>query len=168
MTEPRIIAEFSDYNGMLGALRLRAKERNLALSAEENADVSGLPNKYLAKLLGANPIRRLGAISMGPVLAVLGVKLVMVEDAEALKRYAAQVKSHNPNLIHGNTTYFVMTERKLRKNQAKGRKSRWGNMTREQRSKAMRRVVRARWAKPRLVKLTGAKLKRAKQVLGCK
>ena len=45
---------------------------------------------------------------MGPTLSVLGVKLVMVEDAEALERYGQQVEARNPrrwlerlrNVIH--------------------------------------------------------------------
>jgi hypothetical protein len=44
----------------------------------------------LAKLIGRNPVRRLGMMSLGPVLSVLGIKLAMIEDPEALERYGSQ------------------------------------------------------------------------------
>jgi hypothetical protein len=62
--EPRVIAEFSDYDQMITALRLRAAELNL--SGETLDIVSGLPSRYSAKLLGPHQIRRLGATSLGP------------------------------------------------------------------------------------------------------
>jgi hypothetical protein len=139
----------TDYEGLIAAMRVRAQERRLALSAEENAIVAGLPDKYLPKLIGSNPIRRLGMASLGAVLGVLGAKLMLVADEEAEKKIGPRLKIRNENLVRGTTTYFVLTERKLRKNQEKGRKSRWSKLTKEERSEIMRGVVRARWSKPR-------------------
>ena len=84
MTEPRVLAEFSDYSGMIAAFRARAAERKIAVSSESASHVAGLTDQYLAKLLAPRPVRRIGMLSLAPMLGVLGVKLVMVEDEEAL------------------------------------------------------------------------------------
>ena len=81
----RVLAEVSDYDGLVTALRARAAERNLALSSIAFAQVAGLPDRYVAKVLApcdtpAASKRHLGRISLGPVLALLGVKLPILED----------------------------------------------------------------------------------------
>ncbi len=150
------LAEITDYDGLVAAMRARAQERKLALSSDENAAIAGLPDKYLPKLIGTNPVRRLGMISLGAVLGVLGVKLLLVADEDAERKFGLRLKTRNEKLVRGTTTYFVLTERKLRRNQEKGRKSRWSKLTKEEKSEIMRGVVRARWSKPR-----GAEAKRA-------
>jgi hypothetical protein len=147
--QPRVVASIADYSDFLDALRLRAKERKLAVSSEAVAEVAGLPGKYIAKLLQPNPIRRVGAISMGPVLAVLGVRLLMVEDTEALERYGSRLEQRNDNLIHHAGVAFVVTQRKLRQNQAKGRRNRWAKMSPAQRAKWARRMNKLRWGTPK-------------------
>ena len=52
---PRVVAEFSDYAGMLDALRRRVNE--LALNGERFDEYAGLPRGYLSKLVGAKPVR---------------------------------------------------------------------------------------------------------------
>jgi hypothetical protein len=49
---PRVVAEFSDYAGMLDALRRRVNE--LALNGERFDEYAGLPRGYLSKLVGAS------------------------------------------------------------------------------------------------------------------
>jgi hypothetical protein len=103
-TEPRVLAEFSTYPEMLAAFRARANERKIARSSEDTAFVAGLTSGYLAKLLAPKPVRRIGMESLGPVLGVLGVKLVMVEDEQAIARLDARkdvrLKERNHNLVH--------------------------------------------------------------------
>jgi hypothetical protein len=67
---------------------LRAAELNLA--GEEIDAYSGLPARYAQKLLGPNPIRRLGAISLGSFLGALAVRGVLVEDKAAVERLRNQ------------------------------------------------------------------------------
>ena len=52
---PRVVAEFSDYAGMLEALRRRVNE--LALNGERFDEYAGLPRGYLSKLVRAKPVR---------------------------------------------------------------------------------------------------------------
>jgi hypothetical protein len=122
MDGPRVLAEFSDYPGFLDAQRRRASELRITLSAEENAAISGLPARYLPKLIGVKPVKRIGPRSFGPILGLLGTKLVMVEDADALarlrmmdERYGRTLKTHNGNLVRSDAVHVTVTYRFLRK-----------------------------------------------------
>jgi hypothetical protein len=140
------LAEITDYKSMIAAMRARAAERKLALSAEENAIVAGLPSKYLQKLLGSSPVRRLGMASLGPVLGVLGAKLVLVDDAEAERRYGSRVKQHDPRLVRSGTE-AQLAERHVQRMGRKGGRARWANTTPEERSEAARQLNKLRWSK---------------------
>lgn len=92
-----VLAEIKDYAELIGALRARAAQRKIALSSIEITQLAGLPDRYLTKVLappsgkkGQN-FRALGHISMGPVLTVLGVKLHLVEDFEAMERLKGRI-----------------------------------------------------------------------------
>jgi hypothetical protein len=126
----RVLASFSDYDGMIDALRARVQERRIAITSPHVAEVSGMPSYYLCKLLSVHPTRRIGAYSLGPLLGVLGVKLVMIEDADAMAKS-----------VHTGTKTWRVSSRAFKKMQDKGRKSRWENMTPEQRSAWVRRKL---------------------------
>jgi hypothetical protein len=57
--------------------------------------LTGLQDGYVAKLLAPVPIKRIGMQSLGPVLAVLGLCLVVTEDLEALRRISSRLKKRN-------------------------------------------------------------------------
>ena len=84
MAGPRVVAEFSDYAGMLDALRRRVNE--LQVNGERFDEYVGLPRGYLSKLVGKTPVRRLGMTSFAPVLAGLGLRCLFVEDDAATQR----------------------------------------------------------------------------------
>ena len=88
MTEPRQIATIRDYADLLEALRGRAEE--LKLSRQTIDEISGLPDGYAGKLFAPVPIKGLGPVSLGPILGALGLFLVVFEDVEALRRFAAR------------------------------------------------------------------------------
>jgi hypothetical protein len=92
----RQLAEATTYDGLIAAFRNRAAE--LQVAGETIDEVAGLPARYSAKLLGPNQIRRIGAISLGPLLGALALKLVIVEDEDALRQYGSRLKRCNPNL----------------------------------------------------------------------
>jgi hypothetical protein len=58
-------------------------------------DLTGLQDGYVAKLLAPIPIKRIGMQSLGPLLTVLGVKLIMVEDSDALRRIGPRLTKRN-------------------------------------------------------------------------
>jgi hypothetical protein len=84
MTAPKTPVIVRDYDQLLAALRARAAE--LELTHEVLDDASGLSSGYASKLLCDPPIRHLGRISLGCFLGAVGLKLVVVEDVEALAR----------------------------------------------------------------------------------
>ena len=94
---PKVIGEFSDYNGMIAALRARAAELNL--SGETIDAVSGLPSRYSAKLLGPHQLRRIGATSLGPFLGALAVRCLIIEDKAALERLRRQARPRNGSFV---------------------------------------------------------------------
>jgi hypothetical protein len=89
--EGQPLAMIDDYPTLLIALRARAQELRIPLGHPAVAEVSGLPDRYLSKILGLATLKglkgkRLGMVSLGPTLAILGVRLLMVEDREAQRR----------------------------------------------------------------------------------
>jgi hypothetical protein len=69
----RVLALCGDYPELIFALRERVKERRLVLS--ELDVVTGLAERYSTKALSPNPAtssRRLGLLSLGPVLQASG------------------------------------------------------------------------------------------------
>jgi hypothetical protein len=83
-TAPKVLAICHDYDDLTRALADRIYALNT--SQEATAELSGLPSRYLGKILGPRPVRSLGRISFGPLLASLGLQILVAEDPEALKR----------------------------------------------------------------------------------
>jgi hypothetical protein len=110
----RVIAQFNSYEGMLAAMRLRAKERQLALGSDNVAALTGLPAFYFSKLLSPKAPRRIGSISMAPVMAILGVKLVMVEDPETMARYASRLHKRHESFVHSATVHISLSGKHMR------------------------------------------------------
>jgi len=153
--ELRPLAEIVDYDGLIAAMRARAAERKLALSAGENAIVAGLPDKYLPKLIGTNPVRRLGMASLGAVLGVLGAKLILVADEEAERKFSSRLKRHNPNLVRSGTE-TQLAQRHAQRMGRKGARSRWAKTTPEERSEVARKLNKLRWDRPKIVEVKRA------------
>jgi hypothetical protein len=84
MTEHRQLAVCRSYAELIAVLRARVAE--LGASGETVDDVAGLPLRYTMKLLTPIPVKALGRTSMGPLLGVLGLKLVVMEDTEAFEK----------------------------------------------------------------------------------
>jgi hypothetical protein len=74
----------NDYQGLIEICRQRAKE--LAISRSGIDDLSGLPNGFAGKALGARQRKGLGPQTLGPLLQVLGLKLLIIEDDAATAR----------------------------------------------------------------------------------
>lgn len=85
----RELAIVRDYDDLHAVLRARADELNVSRLTIDH--VAGLQDGYTAKLLAPVPLKRVGAISMGPLLAALGLALVVVEDPEALERVSSRL-----------------------------------------------------------------------------
>ncbi|MEK9281184.1 hypothetical protein MTR72_16440 [Bradyrhizobium sp. ISRA442] len=82
---------------MISALRDRADQ--LQISREEIDILAGFSDRYSGKLLGTNPCRTLGRMSMGPALEVLGVKLLLIEDSGLTARTVARRKPRQEHQV---------------------------------------------------------------------
>jgi hypothetical protein len=163
MAQPqaRELAHVTDYYSLISAFRARAAEMHIATGSDNVAHVAGIAHGYLGKLLAPRPVRRIGMQSLGPVLGVLGVKIIVVEDEDALRRFGSRLKRRNDNLVRSAASEFRLTHRWLRKIASKGGKSRDAKLTPEQRSELARELNRIRWSKSRVVEIEPSKEMRA-------
>jgi hypothetical protein len=86
---PRVIAQASDYEAFLNAIRQRVVDLNITHSTLDS--ISGMQDGYTSKLLADPPIRRIGPLVLYVVLQSLGMKLALVEDREALQAVASRL-----------------------------------------------------------------------------
>ena len=86
--DERRIAVVSTYDELIAAFRARADE--LKVTRETLDSVSGLQAGYSGKLLAPVPMKSLGRVSLGPMLQAMGLAIVLVEDPEAMRRFAGQ------------------------------------------------------------------------------
>ena len=142
---PRVIADVSSYEQMLAALRARINE--LQINGERFDEYAGLPRGYLSKLVGVRPVRRLGMQSFEPVLAGLGLRLLVIEDNAATARLKKRLPPRNESYVRGGVTYLTLTTRFMQKIGRKGAQARIDNSTPTQRRKWARAAIRARWQK---------------------
>jgi hypothetical protein len=143
----RVIAEFADYNGMLAAIRLRCQEQQIAVGSPDVAALAGIADGYLAKLTSPKAPRRLGAISMGPILAVLGCRLVLVEDRKMMERYTNRLPKRNETCLHAGTVHFALSGKHMRAIRRKGGANSRKNLGKRLRRALARKAAQARWRK---------------------
>jgi len=110
---PRVLGEFSDYDELISALRARANELNLSGQAIDT--VSGLADRYAAKLLGPQQIRRLGATSFGPFFGALAVRGVLVEDKAAVAKLRSRTTPRNERYVRNGVVHVQLTRRFFQK-----------------------------------------------------
>jgi hypothetical protein len=84
----RALATVTDYDEMIGALRARMAE--LGVTNETIGAIAGLAGGYVGKLLAPSRIKNLGPLSLGLMLQSLGLKLIVVEDAETSAKMRPQ------------------------------------------------------------------------------
>jgi hypothetical protein len=139
---PKVLAEFTDYDGMLAAVRARVNE--LQVNGERFDEFAGLPRGYLSKLIGIRPSRGLGKLSLGLVMNGLGMSLLAIENQEATARLKNRLLPRNQSYVRSAPS-IVLTVRFFQKIGRKGARARINNSTAEQRRKWARRAAIARW-----------------------
>jgi hypothetical protein len=147
----RQLAEATNYDSLIAAFRNRVAE--LQVAGETIDEVAGLPARYSAKLLGPTQVRKIGAISLGPLLGALALKLVIVEDENALRQYGPRLKRRNPNLVrkHNSVVHVTRTRREFREMGKIGGPLSRKYMSKERASEIGRKAAKARWSKPKIV-----------------
>ena len=78
----------NDYQGLIEVCRQRAAE--LAISRSGIDEVSGLPNGMAGKILGDRQVKKIGPLTLGPLLQTLGLKMLIIEDDDATAKTLAR------------------------------------------------------------------------------
>jgi len=111
---------------------------------------------YAGKLLGSQKTRVIGRHSFGALLGVLGCKLILAEDAEALVRYSSRAQKRKFQ-VHARDT--MLAKRQPGFSRFSG-DSEWGEMMQKRwvlnvgprrRKRIARTAAKARWAKHRAI-----------------
>src|SRR5271163_1884475 len=97
----------------------------LKASGETLDELAGLPTRYVAKLIGPKPVRRIGLASLGPLSGALLVKYLMVVDVDAQKRFGSRITKRNEACVRDGVLHVTLTRRSMRKIGIKGGKARW-------------------------------------------
>jgi len=157
----RVLGTFNSYTGMIVCLRARAKELRIPVTSPDVARVTGLADAYVAKVLAPSQRspRRLGMLSLQPVLSVLGCKLVLVEDKGTLEKYTSRVQKRDDSRAHDGAITLLFSRLHMRKIGRIGAQVRWAAARR--RSAQASNAARARWQKVRAQKAVEAQAARA-------
>jgi hypothetical protein len=75
---------------------IRARVESLDISRATVGEIAGLTAGYANKLLAPRPTKSIGRMAFGVLLGSLGLKLLVVEDAEALARVRGRLVKRGP------------------------------------------------------------------------
>jgi hypothetical protein len=144
------ITHSDGYAGLLSALQARALERRISLGGAAAAQVAGLPVGYLQKILSPIPksrknVRRIGVTSLGPVLGILGVKLVMFADPEAIARYGSKIPVRQERSVRTSAVHLHFSRQFLAKIGALGGANSRKNISRRRARAIAKKAAAARW-----------------------
>ena len=84
MDAPQAIATIHSYDDLIAVARARMDALEITFATLDS--ISGVQEGYSAKLLGPGHCKTLGPVSFCSIMAALGMKLLAVEDPEAMAR----------------------------------------------------------------------------------
>lgn len=145
-----MIGEIRTYDDLHAVLRARVAE--LGVTREALDEIAGLPRGYTGKILGHGQVKRVGPISLEPLLTALGLKLVAVDDEEAIARFGPVVEQHR-TVRPRNFELGPEVERRARElmheRAVSGGRARASKLTPEQRRQQASAAARGRWKRKR-------------------
>jgi hypothetical protein len=149
LTSVDLLATVRDYAGIQAYMRARADALNI--SREMIDELAYLPAGYASKVLATNPSRRIGPNLIGDMLRALGLKLLIVEDAEALVRTISKGSKRSDASEKWAASIRLnkgrITSRRGKKLRAKQLKT----QSPADRRRIATTAIRARWAKRRVL-----------------
>lgn len=151
MNELRQIAVVADEFQLVQVLRARIDEVNV--SRRELSVESGLTESHVEKLVCLPPIKYFGAKSFWNVFEQLGYCIIIAEDPNATKRYAARMAKRDQGKAHRRTRALVLsgrvpwliTRETARELGIKGGKARLTKLSASKRRKIARAAITIRW-----------------------
>jgi hypothetical protein len=140
MTAPAILGTVATYEDLHYILRLRADA--LGVSRETIDENGHFAEGYASKTLRNDPKLRIGWWCLGDMLAVLGLRLVVIEHGKA----AAKLKKRNASNVRNGTMMHASVHRAINKIWAKGGFNSRRYMSKQQAQALARRAAQIRWA----------------------
>jgi hypothetical protein len=144
MAAPRILGEIACYADLHQLMRARCDELELTRASLDR--LARLPAGYAAKLLCPKPMKRLSDETLGFAMPALGMKLVVVEDLQALETLRARSDKRKAVTVLGTTIKIEFSRRELKRRQRHCGKTLWKNVSQKERAKHARHMNRIRWA----------------------
>jgi hypothetical protein len=147
-----VVAVCRDHSELMKAIRERIKQLNITLESLEEA--AGLPSRYCPKILAPVPIRRVTPYTTFLLLQALGLRVELVEDADAMEKYTnklAKIRNKQP-MRRGGThepIRFELGPDFYRRISRLGNAARSAKLSPEQRMLIARRAADARWRRVR-------------------
>jgi hypothetical protein len=154
LAQPRPLAVVGDVIELQLALRQRAEE--LDISREAIDELAGLTPGHSSKLLCDPPMKRLGPISMWPLVGALGLAIALVESEHRMvrvRKLPKRIAAHPPEAHWRHRRLLRMVAKLARTNGAKGGRARVAKLSAEELSRQMSRLANARWRKSRAMGL---------------
>ena len=147
MIDRNELAVVHDYEELRTALRARAEA--LDISRLEIDRISGVANGYSATVLSDTARKRIGANAIGPLLAALGLQLVVREDPEMVARFTSRCEKRVPNMAHTDRVR-ASTLKRLKpvifaELGRKGGLAFWATKTEAERGEWGRQMIAKRW-----------------------
>jgi hypothetical protein len=139
------VADVGSYDVLHRALRARWHGRGYAI--EHANEVIGLAARFLNKALGLNPERQITMTTLWPILSGFGLKLVLVDDPDAIEKFESRIKRRDETLVRLTQTHYTMTNRRWAQIAKMGRKARWEGKSKAERVAAARHAAHARWGR---------------------
>lgn len=146
----RLLATVQDYDGLVAALRNRAGE--LGLTFELIDLVAGFTARYASKVLGPSKTKNIGRMSFDALLGTLGLKVVLIEDPEALAKVQGRFQERHSSKAQGSgearlgkmtlNRVYVPVIREMSRRAAEARRVK---IPPEKRRQLARMAARARW-----------------------
>jgi hypothetical protein len=148
MPELNILARANSYEQLQKAMRARKIALNISNETLDNlAGIDG----HCGKMLADPPAKKMGLISFGLILQALGLELLVVEDAEQMRKLASRMVERCSSQVrmlaggkHGPIT-LVFSRRYMRKLAVKGGHTRKLKLQPWRRRQIARKAARARW-----------------------
>ena len=127
------LATVRSYSDLLTALRDRAEQLNI--SRASIGDCAGFHQGYAETILSG--VKSLGPQSLAPFLTAMGLKLILVEDVEAVAKYASRIERRQ--CVPRMPPDAVLTKRRRRR-RAKAANQHCGDSSWGKRMAAMRQL----------------------------
>jgi hypothetical protein len=90
MNDADVYGSPQDYDALIAVFVRRAAELGISHAALD--DLAGLADGFVSKVFGPSKVKRLGPMSLFVVLPALGLKITLVEDPDALRRYGGRAR----------------------------------------------------------------------------